>query len=151
RPRSGVWQSSWCIPFFSFLSFFRVNQTIVIGIELLEHVARSEEFLPAYVAVVVSVHALEPDRADRRPRQGDDPRYGRCTHPAGAEQLEAAADDFEVQAPGRIGRAEDTLPRLAQCPQRVGRSADLAQTDSAIVVAVERLEEPVAEVVQHDV
>src|SRR5207253_2321499 len=143
--------SSWCVPFLSLLSFFRVNQTIVIGIEFLEHVARSKEFLPAHVAVIVSVHALEPDWADRRPRQGDDTRHGRFTHPAGAEQLEAAAEDFEVQAPGRIGRAEDGFPGLAKGPKRGGRGADLAQAYPAVVVAVERLEEPVAEVVQHDV
>ena len=116
---------------FRFLSagpgFFRVDQAVVVGIERLEHVPRSEEFLPGQVAIVVPVHALEPDRADGSPRLNDDSRDRRFSHPARAEQLEAAADHFEVQAARRVGRPDDRLPGLAQCPQR-GRGVRISRT-----------------------
>src|SRR4051794_14841841 len=50
------------------LRLLRVDQPVVVGVELLEHVPRAEELLPRQVAVHVPVHPLEPDRADRRPR-----------------------------------------------------------------------------------
>ena len=82
----------------SLLGFLRVDQAVVVGVERLENVARPEEFLPGHVAVVVAVHALEPDRADRRPRLGDDPRHGGLARPARPEQLEAAADDANADS-----------------------------------------------------
>src|SRR5262249_8029021 len=128
------------------LGFLRVNQAVVVRVEFLENAARSEEFLPGQVAVLVPVHPLEPQRADRRPRRTNDRRDRGPPHPACAEQLEAAADDLEVQSAGRIGRPEDRLPRLAQVAQGVGREAELTEAQTAVVVPVERLKEPVAQV-----
>ena len=78
----------------SLLGFLRVDEAVAVGVEFLEHVPRAEELLPGQVAVEVAIHALEPDRADRRPRLGDRPRDRRLAGRSRAEQLEAAADDL---------------------------------------------------------
>src|SRR5262249_3804065 len=49
------------------------------------------------------------------------------------------------------GRPQERLAGLAHLPQRGGRGADLPQTQSAVMVQVECLEESVAEIVQDDV
>src|SRR5947208_10006395 len=41
----------------------RVEQLITIGVKLIEHPPRAEEFVPNQITVIIAVHALKPDRS----------------------------------------------------------------------------------------
>src|SRR5438105_4919992 len=78
----------------------RVEQLVAVGVELIEDPAGAEELVPNQIAVIVTVHPLEPDRPGELPplKGGRLPRWLIDR----AKKLVGAADEFDMKMPHRL-------------------------------------------------
>src|SRR5579872_4105764 len=130
-------------------SFLRVDQPIAVLVDAVEYLARTQKLVPGQIAVVIAIHPLKPDRADRRALL-ERRRLLRDHLIPRTEQYKAAAQEFNMKISHRVLGRKPLAAAAGHALQRSGRRLHFAHRDAAVAVGVERFKKPAARVVDVD-